>query len=137
MTDVSTTDVSVQNPKTTLTVSLTTVFEICAGLIDDATWHKVVSAVIPIGVTALFFCFNLGKREINYRRGIKFYTKLIERLQESLKTCKPGDKAELNRQIKKHQEWDKIHQNILAECDKLISTAPVERIKIGRRLLDK
>ncbi len=31
----------------------------------------------------------------------------------------------------------KLHQDILTECDKLLSLPPVERIQIGRRLLDK
>jgi hypothetical protein len=40
-------------------------------------------------------------------------------------------------QIKKHPEWNVVHQQILAECDKLLDMPPVERIKIGKRLLDK
>ncbi|MCF0074271.1 heparinase II/III family protein [Dyadobacter sp. CY261] len=48
-----------------------------------------------------------------------------------------GEEQEILSQIRKHPEWNAIHQEILAECDKLINTAPVERIKIGKRLLDK
>lgn len=33
--------------------------------------------------------------------------------------------------------WAKLHQGILSECDALITIAPVQRIQIGRRLLDK
>lgn len=33
--------------------------------------------------------------------------------------------------------WRRMHEAILAECDKIVTEAPVERIKIGRRLLDK
>lgn len=32
--------------------------------------------------------------------------------------------------------WNKLHQTILSECENLISTTPLERIQIGRRLLD-
>lgn len=39
--------------------------------------------------------------------------------------------------IKKHPEWNQVHQSILAECDKILNTAPVEHVKIGKRLLDK
>lgn len=39
--------------------------------------------------------------------------------------------------IGKHKEWGNIHSQILAECDKIIPLPPVQRIKIGKRLLDK
>jgi len=48
-----------------------------------------------------------------------------------------GEEQSLLTQIKKHNEWSKIHQEILAECDKIIELPPVERIKTGRRLLSK
>ena len=48
-----------------------------------------------------------------------------------------GEEDHILEQIKKHKEWSNIHQEILAECDKLIDLPPVERIQIGRRLLDK
>ena len=48
-----------------------------------------------------------------------------------------GEEQEILSQIQKHTEWNAVHQEILAECNKLMDTPPVERIKIGRRLLDK
>ncbi|WP_035362098.1 heparinase II/III domain-containing protein [Dyadobacter alkalitolerans] len=48
-----------------------------------------------------------------------------------------GEEQQILSQIQKHAEWNTIHQEILAECDKLLHTPPVERIKIGKRLLDK
>lgn len=33
--------------------------------------------------------------------------------------------------------WAKMHQTILTECDRMIGLPPIERIQIGRRLLDK
>ncbi|MCF2494144.1 heparinase II/III domain-containing protein [Dyadobacter chenhuakuii] len=48
-----------------------------------------------------------------------------------------GEEQQILSQIKKHPEWNGVHQEILAECDKLLDTPPVERIKIGKRLLDK
>ncbi|ANH83725.1 heparinase [Niabella ginsenosidivorans] len=33
--------------------------------------------------------------------------------------------------------WQRMHEAILSECDKIVAEPPVERIKIGRRLLDK
>lgn len=48
-----------------------------------------------------------------------------------------GEESGILSQIKNHPEWNAVHQEILAECDKLIDAPPVERIKIGKRLLDK
>ncbi|MCF0041235.1 heparinase II/III domain-containing protein [Dyadobacter fanqingshengii] len=48
-----------------------------------------------------------------------------------------GEEQILVNQIKKHAEWGNVHAQILGECDKLLGLPPVERIKIGRRLLDK
>ncbi|SKB81046.1 heparinase II/III domain-containing protein [Dyadobacter psychrophilus] len=48
-----------------------------------------------------------------------------------------GEEQILVDQIKKHPEWGNVHTQILGECDKIIALPPVERIKIGRRLLDK
>ncbi len=39
--------------------------------------------------------------------------------------------------IKKDKNWAKIHENILEECDRIITLPTLERIQIGRRLLDK
>lgn len=47
------------------------------------------------------------------------------------------DEAPLKRAIAADKTWNDVHQVILAECDKILATAPVERIQIGRRLLDK
>ncbi|WP_461063461.1 heparinase II/III domain-containing protein [Spirosoma horti] len=51
---------------------------------------------------------------------------LLKGEEESIKQTINGDKT-----------WDKLHQAILAECDVMLTTAPLERIQIGRRLLDK
>jgi hypothetical protein len=48
-----------------------------------------------------------------------------------------GEENDILRAINRNPEWARIHQEILAECDKIIGMPPVERIKIGRRLLDK
>jgi hypothetical protein len=48
-----------------------------------------------------------------------------------------GEEQVILKQIKTHKEWAAIHAAILTECDRLIDQPPVERIKIGRRLLDK
>ena len=48
-----------------------------------------------------------------------------------------GEEDAMLKQINGHKEFAAIHNEILAECDKLIDQPPVERIKIGKRLLDK
>ena len=48
-----------------------------------------------------------------------------------------GDEAGIKKTITSNQTLTKLQNAILAESDKLISVAPIERIQIGRRLLDK
>jgi hypothetical protein len=47
------------------------------------------------------------------------------------------EEAPLKRAIAADKTWSGVHQTILAECDRIVATDPVERIQIGRRLLDK
>jgi hypothetical protein len=48
-----------------------------------------------------------------------------------------GEEEGIKRIIATDKTWDKVNQAILTECDKMIDLPPVERIKIGFRLLDK
>lgn len=48
-----------------------------------------------------------------------------------------GEEKALLAQILKYPEWQALHKLILDESDQMLDTAPVERIKIGKRLLDK
>ena len=48
-----------------------------------------------------------------------------------------GEEAPLMKAIAADKTWSSVHQVILTECDNLLTVAPVERIKTGRRLLDK
>lgn len=43
----------------------------------------------------------------------------------------------LVQEISKEAQWLKIHQAILSESDKMLSLPTLERIQIGKRLLDK
>jgi len=47
------------------------------------------------------------------------------------------DVSRLSKQLKQNPLMEKLHHSILSECDALLSVPPVERIQIGRRLLDK
>ena len=48
-----------------------------------------------------------------------------------------GDEAALKKTISGDKIWSKMQQAILDESDRMLSLPPVERIQIGRRLLDK
>jgi len=48
-----------------------------------------------------------------------------------------GEEESIKRTVSADKIWSKMQQAILAESDSLISLPPVERIQIGRRLLDK
>jgi len=48
-----------------------------------------------------------------------------------------GQEDGIKQNIATNAVWKKVHQNILAECDKIITKPSLERIQIGRRLLDK
>ena len=43
----------------------------------------------------------------------------------------------LVQEVSKEAQWQKIHQAILSESDKMLSLPTLERIQIGKRLLDK
>ncbi len=48
-----------------------------------------------------------------------------------------GEETNLLKNVESDQYLKNIHGAILTECDRLIGVPPVERIQIGRRLLDK
>lgn len=48
-----------------------------------------------------------------------------------------GEEESIERTLKSDKTWAQLHRAILTECDALLDVAPLERIKIGRRLLDK
>lgn len=48
-----------------------------------------------------------------------------------------GEEQKIKQAIAADKTWSNIHGVILKECEKMLDVAPVEHIKIGRRLLDK
>lgn len=48
-----------------------------------------------------------------------------------------GEEREIEQSIATSPVWKKMHESILKECDNIIGLPPIERIQIGRRLLDK
>jgi hypothetical protein len=48
-----------------------------------------------------------------------------------------GEEIQISKTIANDKIWQKIQTAMIAECDRLVAIQPVERIQIGRRLLDK
>jgi len=48
-----------------------------------------------------------------------------------------GEERLIEQSIASSPVWAKMHQTFLTECDRMIGLPPIERIQIGRRLLDK
>lgn len=48
-----------------------------------------------------------------------------------------GEERRIEQSIASSTIWKKMHETILKECDHIIELSPIERIQIGRRLLDK
>ncbi len=48
-----------------------------------------------------------------------------------------GEEAGVKQLIGSDKTWKTIHEAILSQCDTFLTAAPVEKIKIGKRLLDK
>ena len=48
-----------------------------------------------------------------------------------------GEERLIGQSIAANPVWKKMHEAILKECDHIVTLPPIERIQIGRRLLDK
>lgn len=48
-----------------------------------------------------------------------------------------GEEIAIKEKISKDETWRGVHETIIAESDLLLDVAPIQRIQIGRRLLDK
>jgi hypothetical protein len=48
-----------------------------------------------------------------------------------------GDETNIAKTVSADTTWQKLQQAIFTECDSLLTTPPIERIQIGRRLLSK
>lgn len=117
---VSKPDISVKNATTTLTIGLTTFFEVLAGLIENNTLRVAIISLIPIVVFGIIYLGNQLVKEINYKRGVKYYTKLIARRKKDLlETVDPLEIEHLKTQIREHENTlDKLgedHYKILTE----------------------
>lgn len=79
----------------------------------------------------LFLVHSLAIAQVNH---LATFTKLPDHPRLLLLK---GEEEAIKRTISADKTWASLHQAILTECDAMLDVAPLERIKIGRRLLDK
>ncbi|CAG5067546.1 hypothetical protein DYBT9623_00267 [Dyadobacter sp. CECT 9623] len=48
-----------------------------------------------------------------------------------------GEEQQIMAQIQKYPEWNTLHQEIITECNRMLTLPPVERVLTGKRLLDQ
>mgnify|MGYP001617353486 FL=1 len=73
--------------------------------------------------------------------GISLAQKVVQtgpgKLQHPRILLLSGEENIIKQSIAANPTWKKMHEAILLSCDNLLDRPPVERIQIGRRLLDK
>ncbi len=67
----------------------------------------------------------------------KISTKSLRSVQHPRILLLKGEERQIEQSIASSATWKKMHEAILKECDSIIQLPPIERIQIGRRLLDK
>lgn len=120
MQEVSKHGISIKNAATTLTIGLTTFLEVLAGLIVNNTLRIAIISLIPIVVFSIIYLGNQLVREINYKRGVRYYNQLIARRKKDLaETTDFLEVEHLKNQIKEHENTlDKLgedHYKILLQ----------------------
>ncbi len=85
--------------------------------------------LLNVGFFLLFSSFGCDKNEMDENGDIPSGHPRILLLE--------GEEQQIKELIASDPTWEKMHQAILAECSKILAKPPVERVLIGRRLLDK
>lgn len=67
----------------------------------------------------------------------KIQIETVKNLQHPRILLLKGEEQQIQQSIAASATWEKIHEAILKESDQIIGLPPIERIQIGRRLLDK
>lgn len=81
--------------------------------------------------TALFFllaCCAAAQNKLSGKTNFPAHPRLL---------LLAGEEENIKKTIKNDSLLQNVHHGILAKCNQFLKDAPVERIKIGRRLLDK
>ncbi|HEX3007951.1 MAG TPA: DUF4962 domain-containing protein, partial [Bacteroidales bacterium] len=88
------------------------------------------NAIITLFLAFSFLSEYACKAEVNENASIK-------RGDHPRILLTKGEEKAIKQSIAKNATWKKMNDAIIAECDKINDIPPVERIQIGRRLLDK
>ncbi|MBL7968513.1 MAG: heparinase II/III family protein [Prolixibacteraceae bacterium] len=67
----------------------------------------------------------------------KIQIETVKNLQHPRILLLKGEEQQIQQSIAASATWKKMHEAILKESDQIIGLPPIERIQIGRRLLDK
>jgi hypothetical protein len=86
------------------------------------------SGVFFIAGMICFFCAHAQKELIDSLTPVPAHPRLL---------LLAGQEKQLWKNIQADKTWKRVHQVIIDESDRILNTEPVERIKIGVRLLDK
>jgi len=92
---------------------------------NNAVPHRTMVLLLLIGCCCLWAPARAGM--IDTTR-IKAHPRLL---------LMPGEEEAIRNNIARNPVWQKVHTDILDECDAMISLPPVERVLTGRRLLSK
>ena len=88
--------------------------------------RKTFLIVVALIITGLHAPAQNGKNSLVLKASDHPYILLIK-----------GEESAIRKTIAADETWKKLDRFITSECDKIIEKPPVERILIGRRLLDK
>jgi len=80
-----------------------------------------------IACLILFFCVTVNAQSIA-NKTIPGHPRIL---------LLKGEEAGIKQNIANSPVWKKVHEDILAESDKIVALPPLQRILIGKRLLDK
>lgn len=83
--------------------------------------------------TILLFCYFSSS--VKSQEKISITT--VKKIEHPRILLLNGEESQIQQSIENSAIWKKIHEAILQESDRIVAQAPIERIQIGRRLLDK
>jgi hypothetical protein len=86
------------------------------------------SKILPgIFIASLYLSVVTAQKAVNFDR-VPAHPRIL--------LLKDEEKS-IQQSIQTNQIWKKMHETILEECNNMISQPPIERVLLGRRLLDK
>ena len=87
-------------------------------------------------ITAALLCLLLAETAFAQKELVATSLKIKEHPHPRI-LLTGGEETLIKKSVDANPVWKKMHEAILQSCDDLLDKAPIERIQIGRRLLDK